>query len=333
VNILIISPDAPPHKGGISRLVGLLKSGLERMGHHVTLAHPKLRVREIKFSSIPFRKYYGKYDLIHLHGPTPLLSDLTLIINRKTPIVYTHHAEVSWISEELSKIYRGLHRFLARRAKAIIVHSQDYARLFNRANVLVVRMPCAFKPPNNFDIGWKNDPFTVLYVGQFRPFKGLNILIKAAKALSNVNFALVGDGYLKPKIMRMAGGLRNVRFYTAASDEELMNLYKRAHVICLPSLNTTEGYGLVLIEGALYGCIPLASNLPGVRENVSHLGGLLFEPKSPASLIKSIKTLSTNRELWAKIAENVQRNACTYVNTYTPEYYIKTHEEIFKKCL
>lgn len=333
LNILIISPDAPPYKGGISRLTGLLKSGLERLGHNVSLLHPRFRIKEIKFSSIPFRQYRGRYDLIHLHGPTPFLSDLTLLTNRGIPIVYTHHAEVSWLSESLSKIYRSFHRFLARRAQAIIVHSHDYAHLFKGGNVLVAQMPCTFKPPSNFNLEDKEEKFTVLYVGQFRPFKGVDILINAARFLRDVEFILVGEGYLKPKLIRMAEGMRNVSFCTAASDEELLSLYRRAHVICLPSTNTTEGYGLVLIEGALYGCVPLASNLPGVRENVSQLRGILFQPKSLHSLIKIISILSLNRNLWAKLAWEAQRAACIYASTYTPEYYVKLHEEVFRRCI
>jgi len=99
----VISPDAPPYKGGISRLVGILYNGLERRGHNVTLMCPKYRIREFKFSTIPFHRY-GKFDIMHLHGPTPFLSDLTLMINNKRPIFYTHHAEISWFSERISNI-------------------------------------------------------------------------------------------------------------------------------------------------------------------------------------------------------------------------------------
>lgn len=333
MNILTISPDVPPYKGGISRLVGLLKSGLERLGHKVTLVHPIFRVKEFKFSTIPFRRYRDKYDLIHLNGPTPFLSDLTLVANGKSRIVYTHHAEVSWLSEGISRIYRNFHRFLARRAQYIIVHSYDYAKLFEKACARVVRMPCSFEPQNNFRIEQKPNSFTVLYVGQFRPFKGIDILINVASVLKDVKFVLVGEGYLRKNLLVMAEGLNNVKFTGLVSDGELKRLYRSAHVVCLPSVNTTEGYGLVLIEGALYGCVPIASNLIGVRENVSQLEGLLFEKGSFVSLSKKIAMLADNRELWADLAMKSHNAACDYVNTYTPEWYVKKHEEIFQECL
>lgn len=325
----MISPDAPPYKGGVSRLVGLLKNGLENSGHQVTLVHPKFRVRELKFSGIPFRRYSHSYDLIHLHGPTPFLSDLTLLIHCKRPIVYTHHAEVCWISRRISKLYTRFHRFLAKKAQAIIVHSHDYKRLFNGTNVAVIHMPCSFKCPEKSNVEQKSNPFTVLFVGQFRPFKGVDLLLKAASMLLDVNFVLVGDGYLKPKFMRMAEGLANVEFLGKVSDDALEKLYEQAHVVCLPSVNTTEAYGLALIEGALYGCVPVASNLVGVRENVMRLQGCLFKLGSYRSLARKIRTLSSKKESWLNLASRSKKAAHDYVSMYPVRYYVRRHEEIF----
>jgi len=332
MNILIISPDAPPHRGGISRLVGLLKEGLEQLGHHVTLIYPKFRIKELKFSTIPLHRYTDRYDLIHLHGPTPLLSDLTLTTCDRSHIVYTHHAEVSWLSEDVSKIYRRFHRFLARGARAVIVHSHDYARLFKEKNVVVIRMPCSFKPQSNLDPDKKRGLFTVLYVGQLRPFKGLDVLLKTATMLEEVNFIIAGDGYLKQKLFQKAKNMNNVKMVGAVNDNALAELYSSSHVICVPSTNTTEAYGLVLIEGALHGCVPTASNLIGVRENVSQLQGLLFKTGSYMSLAQKIRMLSSDRELYLKLAKKAQKAAQTYVNTYTPESYVKEHEKVFTQC-
>jgi len=325
----MVSPDAPPYKGGVSRLVGLLKDGLEHSGHQVTLVHPKFRIRELKLSNIPFHRYSDNYDLIHLHGPTPFLSDLTLLIQCKRPIVYTHHAEICWISTRISKLYTQFHRFLAKKAQGIIVHSYDYKRLFNGTNVTVIHVPCSFKRPKKYGIEQKTNPFTVLFVGQFRPFKGIDVLLKAASMLLDINFVLVGDGYLKPRLMRMAEGLANVKFLGEVNDDTLEKLYRQAHVVCLPSINTTEACGLVLIEGALYGCVPVASNLIGVKENVSRLQGCLFKPKSYRSLAEKIRMLSRKRELWLTFASRSKKAAHNYVSMYPIEYYVTRHEEIF----
>lgn len=331
LRILEVATDAPPYKGGISRIVGLLSDGFKAQGHVVDVLSPRVRFKELKVSGIPFHRY-NDYDIIHLHGPTPFLSDLLLLTNSQSPIVYTHHAEIGWISERLSKIYRDFHRFLSRRARAIIVHSYDYGSLFNDPNVKVVRMPCSFKPPKHVDVKEKTDPFTVLYVGQFRPFKGIEVLVRSAMMLKDVNFILVGDGYSRANLMRMAEGLANVEFCGTVSDERLKSFYKQAHVVSLPAINTTEAYGLVLIEGALFGCLPLASNLIGVRENIAQLRGLLFRSKSHKSLIEKINALVKDRDLFVELAVRSQRAATCYAKTYTPDYYVGRHLEIFSRC-
>ena len=147
----------------------------------------------------------------------------------------------------------------------------------------------------------------------------------------DVNFVLVGDGYLKPKFMRMIEDSTNVKFLGKVSDDALEELYKQAHLVCLPSVNTTEAYGLVLIEGALYGCLPLASDLIGVRENVRNLGGILFQPGQLKSLAKKILTLSNDTEMWRKISRQSLNATQNYVKTYTPDYYVRKHEEMFKR--
>jgi len=215
------------------------------------------------------------------------------------------------------------------KAQVIIVHSHDYKTLFNGTNVTVIHMPCSIRRPKKIDIEQKTNPFTVLFVGQFRPFKGIDVLLKAASMLSNVNFVLVGDGYLKSKFMRMAEGLANVKFLGKVSDDVLEELYRQAHVVCLPSVNTTEAYGLVLIEGALYGCVPVASDLMGVRENVSRLHGCLFTPGSHHSLAEKVKMLSSKGDLWLNLADRSRRAAHDYVSMYPVEYYVRKHEEIF----
>ena len=201
--------------------------------------------------------------------------------------------------------------------------------MFNATNVIVIPMPCTFKRPEKFDFEHKFNSFTVLFVGQFRTFKGIDVLLKAASMLLNVNFILVGDGYLKPKLMQMAEGLANVKFLGKVDDDALEKLYEQAHVICLPSINTSEAYGLVLIEGALYGCVPVASNLMGVQENVSRLQGYLFKPGSYRSLAEKIRKLSNKKKLWLNLATRSKKAAHDYVSMYSIEYYVRRHEEIF----
>jgi glycosyltransferase involved in cell wall biosynthesis len=296
----------------------------------VDTLYPTRRFREFKVSSIPLR-YFSDYDVVHLHGPTPFLSDLVLARNSHR-VVYTHHAQISWGLDALADLYRQLHLALAKRADAVIVSSDDYARLFRgHRRVSVIRLPCRLQPPSRQPL--KNDQFTVLYVGQLRPFKGVAVLIRAASILPQIKFSIVGDGYLRNWLMNMARDLSNVSFEGSLKDDDLIRSYERAHIICLPSVNTTEAYGLVLIEGSLSGAIPVASNLIGVRENVMRLGGFTFEPGDYISLAKIIQNLSEDANLRLNCSQKSRKAALRHATTFTPQYYANANLGIFKECM
>src|SRR6266849_1307685 len=90
--ILEISPEMPFSNSGIGRLVGQLSSFFQASGYKVDILYPTRRFREFKLSSIPLR-HFSDYDIVHLHGPTPFLSDLVLARNSHR-VVYTHHAQI-----------------------------------------------------------------------------------------------------------------------------------------------------------------------------------------------------------------------------------------------
>lgn len=331
LNVLEIATDVPPYKGGIARLVGLLVDGLRKRGWHVDVESPKRRFGEFKPSFIPFKKHED-YDVVHIHGPTPFLSDMCLLTKSNT-IAYTHHAEVCWASERISQLYTRFHRFLAcKKARAIVVHSREYASLFPATNVKVIRPPITLNLPKDYSLNERLErQFTVIFVGQFRAFKGINVLIKAAYVLKDVKFILVGEGPLKTKFKRITEQLhlRNVMFEDNVDDYRLQRLYEQSHVVCLPSLNTTEAYGLVLVEGALYGCVPIASNLIGVRENTNLLGGFSFAKGSSEQLVKIIRSLKNDVNLWQHFSEQAYKRANEYARRYNVDYYVQRHIELF----
>jgi rhamnosyl/mannosyltransferase len=92
----------------------------------------------------------------------------------------------------------------------------------------------------------------------------------------------------------------NVEFHIGVDDDELRQLYQLAHAVVLPSVSHAEAFGLALVEGMAAGCVPIASNLPGVREVVGqtgflfpagdakHLAAILCSLRDDLALVKQI---------------------------------------------
>jgi glycosyltransferase involved in cell wall biosynthesis len=94
-------------------------------------------------------------------------------------------------------------------------------------------------------------------------------------------------------------------------------------VTVLPSLNSTESYGLVHVESILCGTPVVASNLPGIRIPTQETGcGLTFPAGDSQALAKAlIRVLSNKQEFNGHSDRLIQLSA--------PEQVAMEYEKIF----
>jgi glycosyltransferase involved in cell wall biosynthesis len=79
--------------------------------------------------------------------------------------------------------------------------------------------------------------------------------------------------------------------------DQLAAFYQACDVLVLPSVNTTEAFGMVQIESMCLGTPVVASNLPGVRVPVQLTGmGRVCEPGDATNLCVSIQDVLINRK-------------------------------------
>ncbi len=87
---------------------------------------------------------------------------------------------------------------------------------------------------------------------------------------------------------------------------ELLELLSRADVLVLPSYR--EGLPLVLLEAMAVGCIPIASNVGGIPEVVSHEdNGILVSPGNIDELRSAMAKAIDNREMLAGMSERARK--------------------------
>ena len=126
---------------------------MREQGHEVdTLSSadaPYFRSGEVRLSALGgrllrlARKIARRYDLVNIHGPTPTISDVSLMLLRAIRrhggprILYTHHWTLEFDEGLLAGLdgpYMAAHQLLARLADHIVVTSEAYADLFNGDN-------------------------------------------------------------------------------------------------------------------------------------------------------------------------------------------------------
>lgn len=102
------------------------------------------------------------------------------------------------------------------------------------------------------------DASIVLSVGQFEDYKGLDVLLEAAKSFPNKRFRLIGMGRKKEELDSIVDKmeLQNVETIAFLKPKALVREYLKAGLFVLPSRQ--ECWGLVINEAAATGC-PIVS--------------------------------------------------------------------------
>jgi glycosyltransferase involved in cell wall biosynthesis len=108
---------------------------------------------------------------------------------------------------------------------------------------------------------------------------------------------------------------------------QLAALYPNLDVLTVPSLNSTEAFGLVQIEAMMNGvpCVPSA--LPGVRQPVSMHGmGRIAKIGDPASLAESILEVLSEPKKFQGDIESIKKS-------YDPDSIAQEYEKLFAKLM
>jgi glycosyltransferase involved in cell wall biosynthesis len=132
----------------------------------------------------------------------------------------------------------------------------------------------------------------IAYAGRLVAEKGISTLIEAARR-TGLPFRLAGDSME----LRLAEGLPNVELVFTRSRAELMEFYRGARVLVVPSV-WFETYPLVIGEAMSHGIPVIASRIGGLPELVRDgITGLLVEPGDAADLSEKIRQLWEDPDL------------------------------------
>lgn len=151
----------------------------------------------------------------------------------------------------------------------------------------------------------------VLYVGNFVPIKGVDVLLNAwakLRARADATLVLVGDGLLRRELEEQArtlGIAAAVRFVGAVPQAQVAGWIGAADQVCLSSHN--EGMPNVVVESLASGVPVVATAVGGLPDViVEGENGVLVPPGEPDALAAALaRGLSTSWDR-ARIAASVK---------------------------
>lgn len=261
-------------------------------------------------------------DILHVHVPNVSAFWLLWFMERiRIPIVLHWHSDV--VSSEFKtslalayRFYRPFERQLLGLAAAVIATSDRYANFspvlqMVPDKVTVVPIGIADKaPPLPVPARSPETPLKVLCIGRLSYYKGHKYLVSAIQGYSDIEVTLVGEGDEKRRLQKQvtAMGLsERVRFTGHVDNEELHTMLSECDVLCLPSVERTEAFGVVILEAMRAGKPVVASNVEGsgigwvVKDGET---GLLVEPADPVDLAAALVKVRDNPELARKMGES-----------------------------
>lgn len=295
-------------------------------------------------------------DVIHLH--LPQLDAAGIAIRGRffrKPTVITYHCDLqmpkgflSWLANQGVLIMNYLAALFCHR---IVAYTEDYATHSNLLSkfpqkIEIINPPVILPEINNGDLEKfielnnpsKNHPIIGM-AARFATEKGVEVLLSAIEKLApkypnlQVWFAgqyknILGEEvYFNKLISRIRTLEKNGmwKFLGLLEPEQMVAFYKTIDLLVLPSLNSTESFGLVQIEAMMNGKPSIASNLPGVRQPVlRHKMGEIIPIGDSNALADSIRKILEHRGRY-----QVKTNEL--IKVYSPDVVAEEYEQLFLK--
>jgi glycosyltransferase involved in cell wall biosynthesis len=279
----------------------------------------------------PHSFFAERYDVIHANFPSPYLAAVSAFAGalKRTPAVLTWHNDLPPITspaglliifhDALSPAYLNYFqriiattRVYANSSSILKRYSKKVAVVHNGVDTKVFNPDVDGRAIKDLHGLWEHG--VLLFVGaltRWHGYKGLDVLLEAlllVRERCQVKLIVVGEGPMKPFYEDLARrqGLQNSVVFAGRVDDSTLPLYYAASdILVLPSKDSSEGFGLVLLEAMASGKAVIGSRVGGVVEVITDgENGVLVNPNDAESLSIQIVSLLGDDELRARIGSN-----------------------------
>ena len=309
----------------------LLASGLETLGVHVDVVD-----RLALFLPAIWRR--GQPDVVHLHAPdhfvvyrrSHLAAAIALVLYFvQVALLRLGGARIVWTVHDLINHERRRPRVdalvragTARLAHAMIVHCEAARREValalgcDPARLRVVphgHYSSTYPDPQptaraaRAALGLPSAPLIVLFLGNLRRHKGLEVLIDAWVRLDRPNTRLViagapFDDAIGQALEGLVTGRRDIDLRAASvPDADVATYLRAADVVVCPFTSSLTSGSLALALS--FGKPVVASRLGCAVEMTTEAGGFLYDPTAPEGLLVALRAAVDARDRLAAIGE------------------------------
>ena len=301
-------------------------------------------------------KLIRQVDVVNPHVPQPdaaVITAFSRLLGK--PSVLTYHCDL--------QLPAGVVHFLANQgshlanyisassANAIVTNTLDYAEaspfLSNylskvhpipppiQLNEVHPEVLNAFRSKH----GIQSDQRIIGMASRLATEKGVEYLVKALPTVlerfptARVLFAgqyqdVLGEEMYARKLSPLINELgEHWTFLGVLPADEFTAFFHESEVTVLPSINSTESFGMVQVESMTCGTPVISTNLPGVRQPVKITGmGRIVPPRDPGELSNALIDVLSNPNGYHGDPEKVKDN-------FSPDAIAAQYESLFGRLL
>jgi D-inositol-3-phosphate glycosyltransferase len=190
------------------------------------------------------------------------------------------------------------------------------------------------------------DAVLLLFVGRIQPLKAPDVLLRAAAEMlsadpslrSRLVVAVVGgpSGSVldEPEALlhlsRQLGLADVVRFEPPAAQGELVDWYRAADVVVVPSYN--ESFGLVALEAQACGTPVVAAAVGGLPTAVAHgVSGILVDGHDPARYADAIASVVRSPILRSRLSRGAVSHAAEFSWNATADGIVDVYRDVLRE--
>lgn len=253
-------------------------------------------------------------DVLHIHMPnTSAFFALWSSKAKLIPWVVHWHSDVigddsPWFLRTFYPFYQPFEQAILQRAKKVIVTSPPYLqtsrplqRFMDKSQV--ISLGIRKKDNHQLSESEHTGPLQLLMVGRLTYYKGHSIVIEALnllkqQGLADIHLTIVGSGEQQQSIEQLIAKYKlnaQVSLLGRVDEQGLYDAFAMADCLCLPSIERTEAFGVVLMEAASFGVPAIVSDVPGSGMSwvvVHDKTGFVVKRGNADALALAIKTLS-----------------------------------------
>jgi glycosyltransferase involved in cell wall biosynthesis len=297
------------------------------------------------------------HDVLSLHLPQFDASGLAARGRLlKKPVTLTYHCDLQLppglFSRLVDKVVFGSNVLAAQFADTIVAYTKDYAthspflsRYLDKVNVVPPPVHVPDVTPDEiaaFRAKWQlADRRVIGFAARLATEKGVEIMLEAlprvlqAHPTARVLFAgpyqnVLGEEAYAKRVMPLIEQYQDHwLFLGVLNPREMAAFFHNCDVTVLPSLNSTESFGLVQVEGMLCGAPSIASALPGVRQPVTMTGmGEVVPIGDSAALAEAVIRVLDDKAKYTRPRSDIE---ALFSTPRTAELYEKLFEDLLSQ--